>query len=324
MLAAPDREALLDWVRQQRLAAFDEGWLVVHAGVAPQWDRDQTLALAAEVEAVLRGPGAGEFLAVMYGNEPACWSPALDGPDRLRYVVNVLTRIRFCDADGCLDFHAKAGADAAPAGYAPWFKVPGRRTLGQPVAFGHWSALGLVNRPDLLALDTGCVWGGSLTAVRVDGGRRDVAQVPLPAAAPTGRRQACRPASPRIESFAPFRKRGRAVEGTGLENRRRGDPSVGSNPTASAGAGHAPRASLVFPSFSARMKAILRKKVNETVRSEPHEPAARRTPAASRAPTIPTARWATSWKWRRASSRARVFPEPASTKSPPARAPASG
>ncbi len=167
-------------MRHQRLAALDEGWLVVHAGVVPQWDREQTLALAAEVEAVLRGPEAGEFLQVLYGNEPACWSPALAGTDRLRFIVNVLTRIRFCDAGGCLDLHTKEGADAAPAGFVPWFEVAGRRTAGQPVAFGHWSALGLVNRPDLLALDTGCVWGGALTAVRVDGGRRDVSQVRCP------------------------------------------------------------------------------------------------------------------------------------------------
>ena len=177
VLAAPDREALLDWLRCQRLAAFDEGWLLVHAGVVPQWDREQTLALAGEVEAVLRGPAAGDFLQAMYGNRPDRWSPSLHGTDRLRLIVNVLTRIRFCDADGRLDFETKEGAGAARPGFAPWFEIEGRRTLGQPVAFGHWSTLGLVNRADLLSLDTGCVWGGALTAVRVDGGRREVTQV---------------------------------------------------------------------------------------------------------------------------------------------------
>ncbi len=177
VLDAPDRAALLDWLRRQRLAAFDEGWLLVHAGVVPQWDRGQTLALAGEVEAVLRGPAAGDFLHAMYGNRPDRWSPALQGSDRLRFIVNVLTRIRFCDAEGRLDFETKEGAGAARAGFAPWFEIENRRTRGQPVAFGHWSTLGLVSRPDLLALDTGCVWGGALTAVRVDGGRREIMQV---------------------------------------------------------------------------------------------------------------------------------------------------
>jgi bis(5'-nucleosyl)-tetraphosphatase (symmetrical) len=177
VLAAPDRETLLEWLRGQRLAACDEGWLLVHAGVAPQWDRDETLALAAEVEAVLRGPAAAGFLHAMYGNEPDRWSPTLAGTARLRFVVNVLTRMRFCDAEGRLDFETKEGASAGRPGFAPWFDIAGRRTLGQPVAFGHWSTLGLLNRPDLLALDTGCVWGGTLTAVRIDGGRRDVTQV---------------------------------------------------------------------------------------------------------------------------------------------------
>ncbi|WP_157267587.1 symmetrical bis(5'-nucleosyl)-tetraphosphatase [Azohydromonas aeria] len=177
ILAAPDREAWIDWIRQRPLALSREGWLCVHAGLPPQWDGPQALALAGEVEAMLRGPGLADFLAVMYGNEPACWSDALQGPDRWRFVINVLTRVRFVAADGTLDFKTKDGARQAPPGLLPWFEVPGRRSAGHPVAFGHWSTLGLVNRPDLLALDTGCVWGGSLTAVRVDGGRREVAQV---------------------------------------------------------------------------------------------------------------------------------------------------
>ena len=177
VLAAPDAAALLDWLRHQRLAAVDDGWLLVHAGVVPQWDRGDTLARAAEVEAVLRGPAPADFLRAMYGSAPGRWSPALGGDDRLRFIVNALTRIRFCDAEGTLDLHTKEGAGAAPPGFAPWFDIAGRRTAGQPVAFGHWSALGLVERPDLLALDTGCVWGGALTAARIDGGRRDVVQV---------------------------------------------------------------------------------------------------------------------------------------------------
>ena len=177
ILDAPDREAWLTWLRQQRLAVQAHGWLMVHAGVVPQWDAAQTLALAAEAEAHLRSDALGEFLQVMYGNEPAQWHEDLAGHDRLRFVINTFTRIRYCTADGRLEFATKEGLDAAPAGYFPWFEAPGRRTAGTPIAFGHWSTLGLINRPDLLAIDTGCVWGGQLTAVRIDGGRREVIQV---------------------------------------------------------------------------------------------------------------------------------------------------
>ncbi len=188
VLAAPDRDAWIDWLRRQPLARLESGWLCVHAGVLPPWDTAQTLALAAEVQALLRGPGLADFLPLMYGNEPARWSDALQGPERWRLVINTLTRARFCRPDGTLDFKAKEGADRAPPGLLPWFDAPGRRTATQPIAFGHWSTLGRVDRPGLLALDTGCVWGGALTAVRVDGGRREVVQVPCPAAQRPGAR----------------------------------------------------------------------------------------------------------------------------------------
>ena len=178
VLAAPDSAAWIDWLRHQRLAHVEAGWLCVHAGVVPQWDTAQTLALAAEVQSLLRGPDLGAFLPLMYGNEPRRWDDALQGAERWRLVINTLTRIRFCSADGWLDFKTKEGAAAAPAGYQPWFEVADRRTAQQPMAFGHWSTLGLINQPHLLALDTGCVWGGALTAARVDGGRREVVQVP--------------------------------------------------------------------------------------------------------------------------------------------------
>ena len=177
ILQADDRDAWLDWVRTRRLAVLDAGWLCVHAGVVPAWTTAQVLALAAEVEAMLAGPDLPHFLQVMYGNEPRRWSDALQGHDRSRFVINTFTRIRFCSADGELEFATKDGADAAPPGFHPWFDAPGRATAGQPMAFGHWSTLGLVQRPDLLAIDTGCVWGGALTAVRVDGGRRELLQV---------------------------------------------------------------------------------------------------------------------------------------------------
>jgi len=177
ILGSPEREAWLDWLRQRRMADQAHGWLLVHAGVVPQWDARQTLQLAAEIESLLRGPGLADFLRQMYGNEPSRWDDSLCGTERHRFIVNVLTRIRFCSADGQLDFKTKDGAGSAPPGYLPWFEVPGRRSTGTPIAFGHWSTLGLRNQPDLLALDTGCVWGGALTAVRVDGGRREVTQV---------------------------------------------------------------------------------------------------------------------------------------------------
>jgi len=141
--------------------------LMVHAGVLPQWTVGQTLVLASEVESVLRGPALGEFLMSMYGNEPAQWQDTLTGHARLRAIVNALTRLRFCTASGVMEFEAKDSAATAPEGYMPWFDVPGRKTANATIAFGHWSTLGWLSRPDLLSTDTGCVWGGCLSAVRI-------------------------------------------------------------------------------------------------------------------------------------------------------------
>jgi bis(5'-nucleosyl)-tetraphosphatase (symmetrical) len=187
ILDAPDRDDWLNWLRQQRMAVHEHGWLMVHAGVVPQWDAAQTVALAGEVEAMLRSPEVGEFLTTMYGNEPARWDEGLQGVDRWRCVVNSLTRLRFCAVDGTMEFATKEGAGGAPEGYLPWFEVPGRRTEGTPVAFGHWSTLGLINRDDLLALDTGCLWGGHLTAVRIDGATRELIQIACPQAQKPGK-----------------------------------------------------------------------------------------------------------------------------------------
>ncbi len=167
VLAAPDRDALLDWLRTRPLAHRDGDLLMVHAGVFPAWTAQRTVELAAEVEAVLRGPHWGDFARAMYGNSPDRWDDALTGDDRLRAIVNALTRMRFVDASGRMDFEVKEGAADAPPGLVPWFDAPGRRTADAVVVCGHWSTLGLVSRPDLVALDTGCVWGGSLTAVRL-------------------------------------------------------------------------------------------------------------------------------------------------------------
>jgi bis(5'-nucleosyl)-tetraphosphatase (symmetrical) len=174
ILQAPDRATLLDWLRQQKMALLEtlpgESLLMVHAGVLPSWNATKTIALAKEVEAVLRGPNLIEFLHQMYGNEPAAWSDSLQGAVRLRVIVNALTRLRFCTVNGEMEFEAKEGAGAAPAGYLPWFDVPGRQTENVTVAFGHWSTLGWLERSNLLSLDTGCVWGGPLSAVRMEPG----------------------------------------------------------------------------------------------------------------------------------------------------------
>jgi len=172
ILAAPDRQAMLDWLRRQHMAILKQVGghevLMVHAGVLPSWSATQTIALASEVETALRGPALGEFLRQMYGDEPTMWSDSLHGPARLRVIVNALTRLRFCTMDGRMEFTSNEGADAAPTGYLPWFEVPGRKTAGMTLAFGHWSMLGWLARSGVLALDTGCVWGGCLSAVRLD------------------------------------------------------------------------------------------------------------------------------------------------------------
>lgn len=188
ILDAPDRAELLAWLRSRPLAHAEGGALFVHAGVLPQWSVTRTLDLAHEVEACLRGPDHVAFLRTMYGNTPARWDDSLAGVDRLRCVINALTRVRFVDADGTMDFSVKEGAGAAPPGFVPWFDHPGRATHpargGTPVVFGHWSTLGLLNRPDVVCLDTGCVWGGRLTAMHWPA--RTLTQVNCPQAAQPG------------------------------------------------------------------------------------------------------------------------------------------
>jgi bis(5'-nucleosyl)-tetraphosphatase (symmetrical) len=188
VLLAPDREAMLEWLRCQRMAVQAQGLLMVHGGVLPQWDVEQTLALAAEVEAVLRGSALVEFLACMYGNQPDRWDDALAGADRLRVVVNALTRLRFCTPEGVMDLRASGGLHQAPPGMMPWFDVPGRRTARATIAFGHWSTLGFLRRPDIIALDTGCVWGGCLSALRLapQDGAHELIQVQCEQSQPPG------------------------------------------------------------------------------------------------------------------------------------------
>jgi bis(5'-nucleosyl)-tetraphosphatase (symmetrical) len=179
ILAAPDRDALIDWLRRRPLAMSVDAHLLVHAGVPPQWTAAQTMALAGEVETALRGDRWIDFLGQMYGNEPDRWDDGLTGIARLRCIVNALTRMRLCWPDGRMDFAHKE-SDKGPEGteLQPWFDLPGRRTLDVTVVFGHWSALGLVLRPNLVGLDSGCVWGGKLTAVCLDD--RSLLQVDCP------------------------------------------------------------------------------------------------------------------------------------------------
>jgi bis(5'-nucleosyl)-tetraphosphatase (symmetrical) len=168
ILAAPDRDALIDWLRRRPLALWSDGHLLVHAGVLPAWSAQKTIALAGEVEAVLRGPGWADFLAQMYGNEPDRWDDSLEGVARLRCIVNALTRMRFCTPDGTMEFGQKENAGAPEgSGLLPWFDLPSRRSADVTVVFGHWSALGLLLRDDVIGLDSGCVWGGKLSAIRL-------------------------------------------------------------------------------------------------------------------------------------------------------------
>lgn len=167
ILSAPDRDELVDWLRTRPLAHLENGHLLVHAGVLPQWSAAAALERAHEVERVLRTEQWPAFVQAMYGDMPRSWRDDLAGTDRLRVIVNALTRLRFCRSDGRMEFATKEGVGAAPAGYQPWFEVAERASRDVTVVFGHWSTLGLYDRPGLLGLDTGCVWGGELTAVRL-------------------------------------------------------------------------------------------------------------------------------------------------------------
>jgi bis(5'-nucleosyl)-tetraphosphatase (symmetrical) len=176
VITAPDRDGLLDWLRHRPMAHVASGHALVHAGLLPQWDMATAKALAGEVETELRGPRHKEFLAQLYGSLPDRWSDELHGIDRLRVIVNAMTRLRFCTPEGVMEFRTKGETAEAPPGYLPWFEVPGRKSVDHTLVCGHWSALGLRIAPNLLALDSGCVWGGKLSAVRLED--RRLYQVP--------------------------------------------------------------------------------------------------------------------------------------------------
>lgn len=172
VLDAPDREELLGWLRSLPLLHWEGGYCLVHAGIPPCWDVATAQARAREVEELLRGESWDEFCHEMYGDRPDFWSENLTGWDRYRFITNAFTRMRYCDREGRLDFKHKEAPQQAPSGLWPWFAVPGRRAPGATILFGHWSTLGFYVGRDCYGLDTGCLWGGELTALRLDGEAR--------------------------------------------------------------------------------------------------------------------------------------------------------
>ena len=169
VLDAPDRDALLEWLLSRPLAHFDapRKALLVHAGLVPQWNADAAVGLAREVEIALRKDARGLF-DEMYGDQPDQWNDSLKGMDRLRFAINALTRLRICTRDGRVDLRMKGGKKEIRAPFKPWFEWDNRESRDVRVIFGHWSALGLVRAHGVIGLDTGCVWGGTLTALDVD------------------------------------------------------------------------------------------------------------------------------------------------------------
>ena len=172
ILAAPDRDELIDWLRRLPLLHYDAelGYLMVHAGLPPQWDLALAQHCAAEVETVLRSDQLDAFLSRMYGNKPKQWSEGLEGWDRLRFIVNCFTRMRFCDRNGRLELKSAGPPGSQPEGYYPWYEIPGRASAGMNIIFGHWSTLRSTAVPGIYPTDSGCLWGGELTALRIDTG----------------------------------------------------------------------------------------------------------------------------------------------------------
>jgi bis(5'-nucleosyl)-tetraphosphatase (symmetrical) len=168
ILDAPDCRELLDWLRQQPLCHVENGYCLVHAGLLPQWTVAQARRLSQEVEAMLQGADYPALMANLWGSQPDAWTEALSGWPRLRVIVNAMTRMRFCTESGVMNFTAKGETTNAPAGFMPWFEVPHRQSADSVLVTGHWSALGLKLTDQLLALDSGCLWGGHLTALRLE------------------------------------------------------------------------------------------------------------------------------------------------------------
>ena len=181
VLDAPDCGELLQWLRNRRLMHAEGGFVLVHAGLLPQWTVERARELAGEVETALRAPGYRSLLEAMYGDKPAAWDEGLSGMDRLRVVINAMTRLRMCTADGAMALEFKGEPGDAHPGLTPWFDLPARRNADHTIVFGHWSALGLLQRSALLGLDSGCVWGRALSGVRLSD--RQLFQVACPPSA---------------------------------------------------------------------------------------------------------------------------------------------
>lgn len=179
ILLAPDRKELIHWIRNRPMALSNGKVLTVHAGVLPQWDLQQTIECAQEVEKTLRSKSYKDFLANMYGNTPNQWSKSLKGYERLRVITNALTRMRFCTPTGQMEFESKEGLEQGPKGYIPWFSVPKRKTQDVLTYFGHWSTLGLLRQHNVIGLDTGCVWGGKLSALEISSSNTDSQKLEL-------------------------------------------------------------------------------------------------------------------------------------------------
>lgn len=168
ILEAPDRDELLGWLRGRKMIHSEGEFTMVHAGLLPSWTLQEALDLGAEVEKALRGRGYRKLMASMYGNQPDTWDESLTGYERLRVIINAMTRLRVCTPDGRMELRHKGRVEDIPPGYLPWFAVPGRKSAVTTVICGHWSALGLLAQPNLLALDSGCLWGRRLSAVRLE------------------------------------------------------------------------------------------------------------------------------------------------------------
>lgn len=175
VLGAPDRDELLDWLRHRPLLHSEGGFHLIHAGLPPQWTLYDAARFSGEVESCLRGEDYRSLLQHMYGDKPDLWSESLAYWERLRFTTNCLTRLRYCDIHGRLDFRQKGPPGSQPGNLLPWFQVPGRLSAGADILFGHWSTLGFFAGNGVFCLDTGCLWGGELTALRVDGHRERIA-----------------------------------------------------------------------------------------------------------------------------------------------------
>ena len=168
ILRAADCDELIDWLRHQPLFHFNDDFCMLHAGLPPQWDFEQTKRMAKELEQVMRGRHYQQFFRSMYGNKPALWQDDLSKTEKLRFAVNCFTRLRYCTVDGELDFHFKGPPGSQAANLLPWFAVPGRKSQDMRIIFGHWSTLGFYAEYNVYSIDTGCLWGGQLTALKLE------------------------------------------------------------------------------------------------------------------------------------------------------------